>query len=29
MQLPDAVTLVAEGIYQVQIPLPFPLRIVN
>ena len=29
MQLPDAVTLVAEGIYQVQIPLPFALRIVN
>lgn len=29
MQLPEAVTQVAAGIYQVQIPLPFALRIVN
>lgn len=29
MSLPDAVIPVAEGIYQVQIPLPFALRIVN
>lgn len=29
MTLPDPVIPVAEGIYQVQIPLPFALRIVN
>ncbi|MBE2268210.1 MAG: MBL fold metallo-hydrolase [Anaerolinea sp.] len=29
MQLPDSVTRVADGIFQVQIPLPFALKIVN